>query len=165
MIARGIDLDKVSTVISFDTPFYPENYIHRIGRTGSAEQQGKAILFYNEKEVAFKDSIESLMNYTIPLNEFPEGVVVASQLTPEEKKKPIDPDELYYEKSASEVRVGVSFQEKSAKNSKEKVKKKSYNKTVKERYKKPVRRGDKIQNMKKKRKKKWFLTAELLLIR
>ena len=105
------------------------------------------------------------MNYTIPLNEFPEGVVVASQLTPEEKKKPVDPDELYNEKSASEVRVGGSFQEKSVKNSKEKVEKKSYNKTVKERYKKPVRRGDKIQNMKKKRKKKWFLTPNFLLIR
>jgi len=154
VISRGIDLDRVSTVISFDTPFYPENYIHRIGRTGRAEQQGKAILFYSEKEIALKDSIESLMNYTIPLNKFPEEVVVSSQLTPEEKNKPVDPDELYYEKSASEVRVGVSFQEKSAKNSKEKVKKKSYNKTVKERYKKPVRRGDKIQNMKKKRKKK-----------
>ena len=34
VISRGIDLNKVSTVISFDTPFYPENYIHRIGRTG-----------------------------------------------------------------------------------------------------------------------------------
>ena len=38
----------------FDTPFYPENYIHRIGRTGRAEQQGKAILFYSEKEIALK---------------------------------------------------------------------------------------------------------------
>merc|ERR1712127_205503 len=51
VIARGIDIDKISTVISFDTPFYPENYIHRIGRTGRAQQKGKAILFYNEKEM------------------------------------------------------------------------------------------------------------------
>ncbi|HIB76683.1 MAG TPA: DEAD/DEAH box helicase, partial [Flavobacteriales bacterium] len=40
VIARGIDIEKVSTVISFDTPFYPENYIHRIGRTGRAGQEG-----------------------------------------------------------------------------------------------------------------------------
>jgi ATP-dependent RNA helicase RhlE len=48
---------------------------------------------------------------------------------------------------------GASFHEKSAKNSKSKTEKKSYNKTLKEKFKKPIRRGDKIQNMKKKRKK------------
>ena len=152
VISRGIDLDKVSTVISFDTPFYPENYIHRIGRTGRAGENGKALLFYTEKETSLKNSIETLMNSTIPLNKLPEEVAVSSQLTPEEKNKPIDPDELYAEKLV--VKVGDSFHEKSAKNSREKVDKKSYNETVKERYKKPVRRGDKIQNMKKKRKKK-----------
>jgi ATP-dependent RNA helicase RhlE len=49
---------------------------------------------------------------------------------------------------------GASVHEKSAKNSRERVEKKSYNESVKERYKKPIRRGDKIQNLKKKRKKK-----------
>ena len=76
VIARGIDIEKITTVISFDTPFYPENYIHRIGRTGRAEQQGRSILFYSEKEIALKEAIESLMNYTIPFNEFPEEVEV-----------------------------------------------------------------------------------------
>ena len=51
VISRGIDIEKISSVISFDTPFYPENYIHRIGRTGRAGQQGRSILFYNEKEL------------------------------------------------------------------------------------------------------------------
>ncbi|HHZ81693.1 MAG TPA: DEAD/DEAH box helicase [Flavobacteriales bacterium] len=152
VIARGIDIENISTVISFDTPFYPENYIHRIGRTGRAGLDGRAILFYSEKETELKDSIESLMDYTIPFNEIPEGVKMSSQLTPEEKNKPIDPDEIYLQRT--ELKVGPSFQEKSAKNSKVVVKKKSYNITVKEKYKKPVRRGDKIQNLKKKRKKK-----------
>ena len=40
IIARGMDLDKVSHVINFDTPIYPENYMHRIGRTGRAEEKG-----------------------------------------------------------------------------------------------------------------------------
>ncbi len=66
VIARGIDIDNISTVISFDTPFYRENYIHRIGRTGRAERKGRSILFYSEKEIPLKDEIESLMNYTIP---------------------------------------------------------------------------------------------------
>jgi ATP-dependent RNA helicase RhlE len=152
VISRGIDIEKISTVISFDTPFYPENYIHRIGRTGRVDQEGKSILFYNEKEIALKDEIEGLMNYQIPLNELPVEVKVSGQLTPEEKDKPIVTEEVYFKKPA--VEVGASFHEKSEKNSKEKTQKKSYEKILKEKYKKPIRRGDKIQNMKKKNKKR-----------
>ena len=152
VIARGIDIDKITTVISFDTPFYPENYIHRIGRTGRAKQQGKAILFYNEKEKVLKDAIEGLMNYTIPLNAWPSEVKISSELTPEEKDKPIEPVEKVHKKTASEA--GPSHHPKSAKNSKPEVKKKSYSEKMKEKFKKPIRRGDKIQNMKKKNKGK-----------
>jgi ATP-dependent RNA helicase RhlE len=152
VIARGIDIKKISTVISFDTPFYPENYIHRIGRTGRAEQQGNAILFYNEKESDLKDAIESLMNYTIPLHELPQEVEVSKQLTPEEKDKPIELDEISHKKS--KVESGASTHKKLAKNNREKTKKKPYSKVLKERFKKPIRRGDKIQNLKKKNKKR-----------
>lgn len=152
VIARGIDIEKISTVISFDTPFYPENYIHRIGRTGRAEQQGKAILFYSEKESVLKDEIEGLMNYTIPIIELPAELEISRQLTPEEKAKPIDLDAQQLHKNDSETRP--SNQEKSAKNSKEKTKKVPYKTVLKQRFKKPIRRGDKIQNMKKKNKKK-----------
>ena len=124
VIARGIDIEKISTVISFDTPFYPENYIHRIGRTGRAEQQGRSILFYSEKEIAQKDEIETLMNYTIPLNEFPEAVERSSQLAPEEKDKPLDLEESFDKKPV--IKTGGSFHEKSAKNSKEKNVEKSH---------------------------------------
>lgn len=150
VIARGIDIEKISTVISFDTPFYPENYIHRIGRTGRAEEQGRSILFYTEKELVLKDEIESLMNYTIPFNAFPEEVELSARLTPEEKNTPVDLDEL--EDNESAIRVKDSSKEKSVKNSKEKVERKSYSQQLKERYKKPIRRGDKIQNKKKKGK-------------
>ena len=152
VISRGIDIEKVSTVISFDTPFYPENYIHRIGRTGRAEQQGKAILFYTEKEKPLKKDIESLMNYTIPFMEFPEEVDVNPKLTPEEKTKRVGVDEEPEDNSS--YLESEAFHEKSAKNSKEKVERVSYEKVLKERFKKPIRRGDKIQNLKKKNKKK-----------
>src|SRR5690606_23809286 len=46
VMARGLDLDRISHVINFDTPSFPENYMHRIGRTGRAEQKGTAILLY-----------------------------------------------------------------------------------------------------------------------
>lgn len=150
VIARGMDIDSISTVISFDTPLYPENYIHRIGRTGRAGQQGRAILLYTEKEAPFKEAIESLMKYSIPFKDLPEEVELITQLTPEEKGKPIPPPELSDHNLSNDS--GAPFHEKSAKNSKEKAKKKSYNQQLKERYKKPLRRGDKIQNKKKKKR-------------
>ena len=85
VIARGIDIDDISTVINLNVPFYPENYIHRIGRTGRAEKKGDAILFHTEKEAERKQAIERLMNYSIPAIEFPQEEVKTSQLTPEEK--------------------------------------------------------------------------------
>lgn len=150
VVARGIDIEKITTVICFDTSFYPENYIHRIGRTGRAKQQGRSILLYQEKEIPQKDAIEKLMNYAIPLLEIPAEVEISSELTPEESK-PSHPIEFIDEQIPHEG--GGSFHEKSAKNSKVNSKKKSYRKKLKERYKKPIRRGDKIQNRKKKKKR------------
>ena len=151
VIARGIDIEKITTVISFNTPLYPENYIHRIGRTGRAKQQGRSILFYTEKEMVLKEAIEGLMNYTIPISNIPEEIEISHQLMDDEKDKPID--EINISDKNSMTESGASFHKKSAKNSKAKTEKKSYNKTLKEKFKKPIRRGDKIQNMKKKKKK------------
>lgn len=151
VIARGIDIEKITTVISFNTPLYPENYIHRIGRTGRAKQQGRSILFYTEKEMVLKEAIEGLMNYTIPISNIPEEIEISHQLMDDEKDKPVDEINISDKNSLKES--GASFHKKSAKNSKAKTEKKSYNKTLKEKFKKPIRRGDKIQNMKKKKKK------------
>jgi len=151
VIARGIDIEKITAVISFNTPLYPENYIHRIGRSGRAKQQGRSILFYTEKEMVLKEAIEGLMHYTIPISNIPEEVEISHQLIDDEKDKPIDEINISDKKSMTES--GASFHKKSAKNSKAKTEKKSYNKTLKEKFKKPIRRGDKIQNMKKKKKK------------
>ncbi|MBT5933206.1 MAG: DEAD/DEAH box helicase [Flavobacteriales bacterium] len=151
VIARGIDIEKITAVISFNTPLYPENYIHRIGRTGRAKQQGRSILFYTEKEMVLKEAIEGLMNYTIPISNIPEEIEISHQLMDDEKDKPVD--EINISDKNSMTDSGASFHKKSAKNSKAKTEKKSYNKTLKEKFKKPIRRGDKIQNMKKKKKK------------
>ena len=51
VIARGIDIEKISIVISFDTPFYPENYIHRIGRTGRAKRHEGPSSFIRRKRL------------------------------------------------------------------------------------------------------------------
>ena len=66
-MARGIDVAEVTHVINFDTPDVPENYIHRIGRTGRADKKGIAITFITEKEKVLQKGIETLMKQDIPL--------------------------------------------------------------------------------------------------
>ena len=58
LAGRGIDLDSVSHVVNFDTPHVPEDYIHRIGRTGRAEATGAAISFVSPDEAPNLRGIE-----------------------------------------------------------------------------------------------------------
>jgi ATP-dependent RNA helicase RhlE len=88
IIARGLDVSEVSHVINFDLPEVPENYIHRIGRTGRADQKGIAISFITEKEKVPQAAIESLMNYTIPILPLMDDLEISSMLTEDEKPKP-----------------------------------------------------------------------------
>lgn len=63
--ARGLDIRKVSHVINFEIPSDPEDYIHRIGRTGRAEDIGDAISLVSPEEVASIRNIERLMGTKI----------------------------------------------------------------------------------------------------
>lgn len=51
IVARGIDIDGVTQVVNFDFPVNPEDYVHRIGRTGRAETQGEAISFVPREDL------------------------------------------------------------------------------------------------------------------
>ena len=51
IVARGIDIDGVSQVVNYDFPVNPEDYIHRIGRTGRAEAQGEAVSFVPKEDL------------------------------------------------------------------------------------------------------------------
>jgi ATP-dependent RNA helicase RhlE len=114
LIARGVDLEKLSHVVSFDTPDFPENYIHRIGRTGRAEQSGQSILFFTEKENEYKVAIEALMKYEIPQLEFPEEVEINFKSTPEEEEKVV----MKRNRKTTHVKPTEGFHEKSEKNKK-----------------------------------------------
>lgn len=144
VMARGLDLEKITHVINFDTPHYPENYMHRIGRTGRAEQQGHAVLFYTDKEEKAKEAIESLMNYKIPLMEFPPSVVVSRELIPEES--PLKAEVKL--KSTVDKTSGGAFHEKLEKNLKTNQGG-SYLRKMKV-YKKPKTKGDKNFNRRNK---------------
>jgi ATP-dependent RNA helicase RhlE len=116
IVARGIDISEVTHVINFDTPDVPENYMHRIGRTGRADRKGIAITFITQKEKPLLTAIEGLMNYHVPITVLPENLVISDVLTEEEKPK------VYMKtiqlKVPSREGRGAAFHEKSAKNSK-----------------------------------------------
>ena len=148
IIARGLDFHKVTHVINFDVPSFPENYIHRIGRSGRAEEKGNSILFYTDKEEENKLEIEQLMNFEIPEIDFPNDVEESQQLLAEEKERP----NLRQSKNRETKReVGAAFHEKSAKNSKVNLGGK-YKRELKNKYKKSRTRGDKNQNLRRKKK-------------
>lgn len=64
--SRGLDVTRVSHVINFDVPLIYEDYVHRIGRTGRAENEGKAITFINPAEVWHFEKIEELIRMDVP---------------------------------------------------------------------------------------------------
>src|SRR5439155_2349939 len=59
--ARGIDVDGISHVVNFDFPPQPEDYVHRIGRTGRAEATGDAISFVTKDD---EDAVRALERMT-----------------------------------------------------------------------------------------------------
>ncbi|HTJ52865.1 MAG TPA: DEAD/DEAH box helicase [Cyclobacteriaceae bacterium] len=74
--ARGIDVVKVSHVINFDVPILYEDYVHRIGRTGRAFQDGKAITFATAAELYHIGKIEALIREKIPVKQLPEDIEI-----------------------------------------------------------------------------------------
>ncbi len=143
VMARGLDLDQISHVINFDTPLFPENYMHRIGRTGRAEQEGTSILLYTEKEIEAKEAIEALMDLKIEELVVPKEVEISKKLTYEEQPQVV---EINNPNKAEEV--GPAFHEKKDKNKKENQGG-SYKRIIKQKYKKPKTRGDKNFNKRK----------------
>lgn len=60
--ARGIDINDVTHVINYRVPENPEDYVHRIGRTGRAEAQGDAFTLLTADEIDFAKSVEAFIN-------------------------------------------------------------------------------------------------------
>ncbi|MFD2521399.1 DEAD/DEAH box helicase [Emticicia soli] len=116
IVARGLDISEVSHVINFDVPEVPENYIHRIGRTGRQDKKGIAISFFVEKDAEAKEAIEQLMNYKIPMLELPVQLEISDQLTEDEMPKVIMKEPLL--KRPKKEDVGPAFHEKLEKNKK-----------------------------------------------
>jgi ATP-dependent RNA helicase RhlE len=64
--ARGIDIDELPHVVNFELPNVPEDYVHRIGRTGRAGANGEAVSLVCKDEEGFLRDIERLIKRSIP---------------------------------------------------------------------------------------------------
>ena len=65
--ARGLDIKNVSHIFNFDTPWHPDDYIHRIGRTGRAGATGRAFTFVTPEDAEAIDNVEKLTGVSIPV--------------------------------------------------------------------------------------------------
>ena len=88
IVARGIDIDDIRLVINFDVPHDSEDYVHRIGRTARANNDGVALTFVSEKEQSNFKSIENFLEkeiYKIPVPTIIREVLTLKEETSEEK--------------------------------------------------------------------------------
>ncbi|MEM1254049.1 MAG: DEAD/DEAH box helicase [Cyanobacteria bacterium P01_H01_bin.21] len=69
--SRGLDIDQLPHVINFELPNVPEDYVHRIGRTGRAGNEGQAISLVSNDEQSLLKGIEKLLNRKLPQSVIP----------------------------------------------------------------------------------------------
>lgn len=88
--ARGIDIDQLPNVINYDLPHVPEDYVHRIGRTGRAGATGHAVSFATNEDIKQLNDIQNLIGEHIEVLEVEglsvSGVMQAPLKTPKAKK-------------------------------------------------------------------------------
>jgi ATP-dependent RNA helicase RhlE len=85
--SRGLDIASVTHVINFDVPQHPEDYVHRIGRTGRARQEGDALTIFTSDEVTHVQAIERFIERPIPrlkIENFPYLYTALFELKPGE---------------------------------------------------------------------------------
>ena len=87
VIARGIDISRVSHVLNYRVPENPEDYVHRIGRTGRAKQEGEAMTILTADELDFAKSIELLLETSITRSKLEEFAYEYTALLDEDLPK------------------------------------------------------------------------------
>lgn len=65
--ARGLDIKGVSHVFNFDTPWHPDDYVHRVGRTGRAGNKGRAFTLVSEDDAEAIENVEKLTGSPVPV--------------------------------------------------------------------------------------------------
>ncbi|MFN7419253.1 MAG: DEAD/DEAH box helicase, partial [Flavobacterium sp.] len=114
VMARGLDISDITHVINFEMTESPEQYIHRIGRTGRADKSGIAISFISPREEEIQLEAEMLMEKELTLLPFPEEIEVVNRLLEFEKDK----KKIKFLLKRPKLEGGTAFQEKKDKNKK-----------------------------------------------
>ncbi len=115
VMARGLDISDITHVINIEFPEIPEQYIHRIGRTGRADKSGIAISFISPKEEEIQIEAELLMNKEIIFKNLPDSLVISERLLEFEKDKK---KQMKFLMKRPKLEGGAAFHEKSEKNKK-----------------------------------------------
>lgn len=144
IVARGLDVSGVTHVVNFDLPNVAEQYIHRIGRTGRAENKGIAISFISPSDLDSKKEIEALMSLKISKEDVPDDVEFSDELIDLEIAKDFFEEERT---PKSFFEGGGAFHEKSDKNKKVNTKVR-HKDLMRAKYGKPKKRGDKFKKKK-----------------
>jgi ATP-dependent RNA helicase RhlE len=71
--ARGIDIPNIDFVINYDLPEVPENYVHRVGRTGRGRAKGRALAFCAKEEKELLDAIENYISVPVEIASIEKG--------------------------------------------------------------------------------------------
>lgn len=87
IVARGIDIEDIGTVVNYDVPHDPEDYIHRIGRTARASATGRALTFVNEKEQGKFHRIELFMEREVEKLPLPAQLGEGPAYNPDTEKR------------------------------------------------------------------------------
>lgn len=113
VMARGLDISDITHVINMEFPEVPEQYIHRIGRTGRADKEGIAISFITPKEEEIQIAAEMLMVKEIDFLELPDIAIEEKLLEFEKEKKKIK-----FLLKKPKMEGGAAFHDKKEKNKK-----------------------------------------------
>lgn len=140
LISRGLDISSVSHVINVDVPEEPENYIHRIGRTGRADADGHALSLVSPFEEEHWQQVLDFIKQQVPTSTLTQEITLSEQLISEEM--PRDEHKIIQLKLPKREDVGPAFHEKKAKNQKVNVRK-DWKKIKMDKYGKPKTRGQK----------------------
>jgi len=92
--ARGLDIDQLPHVVNFELPNIPEDYVHRIGRTGRAGSSGAAISLVDREEIKYLNAIERLLKREIPreqIVDFVPPVRTQEERAQEDRRPPRQP--------------------------------------------------------------------------
>src|SRR6185503_10110271 len=110
--ARGLDVKGVSHVINFDVPWQPDDYIHRIGRTGRAGMKGIAITLATRADGEAIDRIEKLIGHKIPRTGG-EALETAETAKPAKREKRAKAEKLPTRTASEEAKPRESARERS----------------------------------------------------